>query len=52
MSGDSTKDLSAIAGVLPPLYLIFKYFVSNINNKFGNMLQYILLVYLIISKLH
>ena len=25
MSGDSAKDCSAIAGVLPPLYLIFKY---------------------------
>ena len=25
MSGDSTKDCSAIVGVLPPLYLIFKY---------------------------
>ena len=25
MSGDSTKDCSAIAGILPPLYLMFKY---------------------------
>ena len=53
MSGDNTKDCSAIAGVLP-LYLIFKYLLSNINNEFENMLklEYILFVYLIISKIH
>ena len=31
MSEDSTKDLSAIAGVLPPLYLIFKDFFLQIT---------------------
>ena len=58
MSGDSTKDCSAIAGILPPLYLMFKFniiyiYISN-NNKFENMLKqkYILFVYLIISKIH
>ena len=60
MSGDSTKDCSAIAGILPPLYLMFKLYIyiniyiyiSN-NNKFENMLKqkYILFVYLIISKI-
>ena len=54
MSGDSTKDCSTIAGILPPLYLIFKYVLSNNNNKFENMLKlkYILFVYLLIYKNH
>ena len=60
MSGDSTKDCSAIAGILPPLYLMFKFYIKKIyiyisnNNKFENMLKqkYILFVYLIISKIH
>ena len=55
MSGEGTKDYSAIAGVLPPLYLIFKYLLSNNNNNtFENMLKltYILFVYLILSKIH
>ena len=57
MSGDSTKDCSAIAGILPPLFKFYiKYiyiYISN-NNKFENMLKqkYILFVYLIISKIH
>ena len=64
MSGDSAKDCSAIAGILPPLYLMFKFYKIYIyiyiyiyqtnNNKFENMLKqkYILFVYLIISKIH
>ena len=56
MSGDSTKDYSAIAGILPPLYLMFKFYIIYIsnNNTFENMLKqkYILFVYLIISKIH
>ena len=54
MSGDCTKDCNAIAGVLPPLYLLFKYILTNNNNKFENMLKlkYILFVYLIISTIH
>ena len=60
MSGDRTKDCSAIAGILPPLYLMFKFYIYKIyqiiinNNKFENMLKqkYSLFVYLIISKIH
>ena len=54
MSGDNTKGCSAIAGVRLPLYLIFKYFLSNNNNKFENMLKlkYIVCVYLRITKIH
>ena len=52
MSGDSTKDCSTIAGVLPSLYFIFKYIFLSNNNKFENMLKYILFVYLIIYKIH
>ena len=48
---------TAIAGILPPLYLMFKLYIyiyiSN-NNKFENMLKqkFILFVYLIISQIH
>ena len=28
MSGDSTKDGSVIAGILPPLYLMFKFYIK------------------------
>ena len=34
MSGDSTKDCSAISCVLPPLYFIFKYYVVSNSKKF------------------
>ena len=56
MSGDSTKDCSAIAGILPPLcvnFIYIKIYISN-HKKFENMLKqkYILFVYLIISKIH
>ena len=30
MSGDSTKDCSAIAGILPPLYLMFELYIYKI----------------------
>ena len=35
MSGDSTKDCSAIAGVLPPLYLFLNLINKLINSRIG-----------------
>ena len=51
LSGNSTNDCSAIAGVLPPPYLIVKSVLSKEIREYVNGYYY-LYVYLIVSKLH